>query len=71
MFSPPSASFPSADVGYNQGLGFCGEHCACVIGDNDTAHRTDDGLATRAIELLTSHKALGIKPFFVAVGFIR
>jgi len=28
-------------------------------------------LADRAIELLTSHKALGIKPFFVAVGFIR
>lgn len=57
--------------GYNQGLGFCGEHAACALAANDTAHFTDDGLAERAIELMTSHKANGISPWFVAVGFIR
>jgi len=58
-------------VGYNQGLGFCGKHGACVIAANDTQHRTDEGLAARAIELLTSHKTHNITPFFLAVGFIR
>ena len=27
-----------------QGLGFCGDHCACALGVNDTQHFTDDGL---------------------------
>ena len=58
-------------VGYNQGLGFCGNHSACVIPDNDPRVDTDAGLAARAIELLTSHKEHNVKPFFVAVGFIR
>ena len=58
-------------VGYNQGLGFCGNHSACVIPRNDPKLNTDDGLAARAIELLTSHKENNIRPFFVAVGFIR
>eukprot|EP00040_Diaphanoeca_grandis_P034611 m.215491 g.215491 ORF g.215491 m.215491 type:complete len:620 (+) comp33188_c0_seq1:219-2078(+) len=57
--------------GYNQGLGFCGDHCACALGVNDTQHFTDDGLAARAIELMTSHKANNVSPWFVAVGFIR
>jgi hypothetical protein len=57
--------------GYNQGLGFCGKHCACALAANDTDHFTDDGLAARAIELLSSHKANNISPWFVAVGFIR
>lgn len=58
-------------VGYNQGLGFCGSHAACELGENDTQHFTDDGLAARAIELMSSHKTHGISPWFVAVGFIR
>jgi arylsulfatase A-like enzyme len=57
--------------GYNQGLGFCGEHCACALAANDTAHFTDDGIAARAIELMTSHKQHNIKPWFIGVGFIR
>jgi iduronate 2-sulfatase len=57
--------------GYDQGLGFCGDHCACALGANDTQHFTDDGLAARAIEILESHRAHGIGPWFVAVGFIR
>ena len=58
-------------MGYNQGLGFCGDHCACALNDTDTAHRTDDGLAARAIELMSSHKANSVTPWFVGVGFIR
>jgi arylsulfatase A-like enzyme len=58
-------------VGYNQGLGFCDQHAACELSANDTRHFTDDGLAARAIELMTSHKAHGVSPWFVAVGFIR
>ena len=43
-----------------------------MIPANNTADRTDEGLAARGVELLTSHKAMGITaPFFVAVGFIR
>ena len=73
-FPPPSFPLSPADfryMGYNQGLGFCGDHCACALNDTDTAHRTDDGLAARAIELMSSHKANSVTPWFVGVGFIR
>ena len=32
-------------LGYNQGLGFCGDKCACVIPANVTDKRTDEGEA--------------------------
>ena len=71
-FDQPYSWTPGVEyVGYNQGLGFCGQHAACALAANDTRHFTDDGLAARAIELLQSHRANEITPWFVAVGFIR
>ena len=58
-------------LGYNQGLGFCGEHAACALAANDTAHFTDDGIAARAVEIMASHKAHGVGPWLVMAGFIR
>jgi len=49
---PRSWSMPYAP--YNQGLGFCGDHCACNI--TDPQYFSDDGYANRTIEVLQSHK---------------
>ena len=58
-------------MGYNQGLGFCGQHAACALAVNDTTHFTDDGIAARAVEMMQSHKANGVGPWMIMAGFIR
>eukprot|EP00911_Craspedida_sp_UC1_P002876 UC1_evm1s2104 len=58
-------------VGYNQGLGFCGDHCACTIDPYDPQKTTDVHLANRTLEILASHAVHGIKPWAHFVGFIR
>ena len=50
---PRSWSIPYPS--YNQGLGFCGDHCACNF--TDDKYRSDEEYANITIETLKSHKA--------------